>query len=90
LNVSRLSGTVRLRQADFLQRAGEAEGVQQSERKGHKPGVALREQLFARLHLDQFARDEGDAESDRRFDRLLRQAEIGPVSPPAGLSMLTV
>ena len=65
-----------MRQPRLLERAGKAEAVQQAEGEGHHPGIGLRKPSFARFDLDELARHEGDAERDRGFDGLLRQAEI--------------
>ena len=66
-----------LRQADFLERTGEAEAVQQTEGKSHQPRIALRHaRRPGASGAREFTCDEGDAQRDRRLDRRLRQAEI--------------
>ena len=62
------------RQSNFIQRAGEAQAVQQTERESDHPRGAFGESWLALASADDFRRDEHDAQRNTRLDRDRRHA----------------
>ena len=65
-----------LRKPDLLESPGKTKPVQQAESEGDDPWIGLGKAPLAGFYLNEFARDEGDAERDGCFHRFLRKTEI--------------